>query len=363
MIGYYKMSLIGSSHLSELDGVCQDSSGIKLLSNGWVVAAIADGLGSSKRSDIASDLAVKEILRFVEENLPEVWHEESLISLLRIAFHVALKKIKSVAKQSGNPIKDYDTTLTAIIYNGTNVVYGHVGDGGIITLSRYGDFSVLTIAQKGEEFNTVVPLRAAPDNWIFGESKEAVCSILLLTDGIFDIVCPWLLAKQEQKININYIRPFMDTNILSVKTAADFENVQKEIEEIFSGEQSKHITDDKTIVGIINTEIKPEIKPDDYYKEPDWKLLHEEHRNKLYGKRISEIKEKVLLNNHLDIKFTGSSEDIEKVFGDEDKSGKVRISTVNNKSKMSNSTNSMSKADNRLKNKGFLSGLFQRKKR
>jgi serine/threonine protein phosphatase PrpC len=282
MIGCYHMSLIGSSHLSE-KGVCQDASDVKTLQNGWVVAAIADGLGSAERSDRGSSLAVEETIRFVESNAPGCWHEDSLVSLLRTAYHSALKKITEKAKIEGHPIRDYDTTLTSVIYNGRNAVFGHVGDGGIIALSPYGDFSILTTAQKGEAFNEVVPLRSGPDNWVFGTSSEAVCALLMLTDGIYDVACPWLLAKCEQNIYINYVRPFIDINILNLKNTSDFEKLRKELEEFFIGEHSKQITDDKTIVGIINTEITPEIKPDAYYAEPDWARLDREHREKLYG--------------------------------------------------------------------------------
>ncbi|MFZ1780520.1 MAG: PP2C family serine/threonine-protein phosphatase [Enterococcus aquimarinus] len=285
MIGFYKMSLIGSSHLSDAGGVCQDSNDAKTLPNGWVVASIADGLGSARHSDVGSSLAVSEVLRFISSNVPEVWHDESLISLFRTAYHSAYRLIKERAEKDGNPAKDYDTTLTTVIYNGSNAVFGHVGDGGIITLNPYGDFSILTKAQKGDEFNSVTPLRSGPDNWIFGVAPESVAALLMLTDGIYDVACPWLIAKQEQKIYVNYVRPFMDRNILSVKTAADFENAQKEVEDFLNSEQSRQITDDKTILAIINTDILPEVKPDEYYDEPNWKHLAEEHRAKLYGSK------------------------------------------------------------------------------
>ncbi|MDR0318874.1 MAG: protein phosphatase 2C domain-containing protein [Nitrososphaerota archaeon] len=286
MIGWYGTSLIGRSHLSA-GGVCQDSHGVKMLQHGWVVAAVADGLGSAKYSDIGSKLAVEEVLRFVEVNVPEVWHDESLLSLLRIAFHAALKKVKVQACAAGHLLRDYDTTLTCVVYNGVNVVFGHVGDGGVIVLNPFGDFTTLTVAQKGEEYNQTVPLRGGPDNWVFGLSNESVVALLLLTDGIYDIACPWLLAKQKQKMYVNYVRPFMDRNILKVESFVDFERVQKDVEEFFQGEHAKQISDDKTIVGIINTDVKSEVKPAEYYLEPDWKKLVIEHREKLYGSKSS----------------------------------------------------------------------------
>lgn len=288
MLGYYKMSIIGTAHQAKKGGVCQDASGVVVLKNGWVVAAIADGLGSAKKSEVGSTTAVKVVLSFVSENHPDKWHEESLISLLRTAYHKALKTINTLAEENQDNLCDYDTTLTTVIYNGTNVVYGHAGDGGIIVLSSYGDYSVLTEAQKGEAFNETSPLRAGPDSWSFGVSKEDVCALTMMTDGIFDVAYPWLLAKTDQPIYVNYVRPFMDINVLKVSTPADFENAQTEITDFFKGPYSKQITDDKTMVGIINTDVVPETKANDFYTEPDWPTLIKEHHDKLYEKRTLE---------------------------------------------------------------------------
>ncbi|HBN86471.1 MAG TPA: hypothetical protein DDZ89_21850 [Clostridiales bacterium] len=284
------MSLIGFSHLREEGGVCQDASGVKTLQNGWVAAVIADGLGSAKHSDIGAKIAVSTVLQFVEDHAPAFWHDESLVSLLRIAYHAALKKIKERADADDCNIRDFDTTLTTVLYNGTNTVFGHVGDGGIIALNPFGEFSILTTAQKGEEFNMVTPLRSGPDQWMFGVASDTAVALLLLTDGLYDVACPWLLSKQEQKINIGFVRPFMDRNILSVNTEDDFILVEKEIEEFLKYE-TKHVTDDKTILGIINTDILPEIKSDEYYTEPDWQQLSDFHSEKLYGRKTEEFSE------------------------------------------------------------------------
>ena len=74
MLGYYKMSIIGTAHQAKKDGVCQDASDVVVLKNGWVVAAIADGLGSAKKSEVGSTTAVKTVLSFVSENHPDKWH-------------------------------------------------------------------------------------------------------------------------------------------------------------------------------------------------------------------------------------------------------------------------------------------------
>jgi hypothetical protein len=311
MIGFYKMSLIGRSHESAENGECQDACDAKILKNGWVVAAIADGVGSAKHSKSGSEIAVREALHVVVEGIPGTWHQDGLVSLLKTAYQSAFNQIDKQAEQDKHSVNDFDTTLTMLIYNGENAVYGHVGDGGIIALDAEGEFSVLTEAQKGDEFNSVVPLRFGPKKWIFHAPDKKFASFLMMTDGIYDIVCPWLLAKKEQKIWLNYARRFMDRNMLPVNTQADFNNAEKEISEVFKSDETKYITDDKTIVGIINTEILPKVRPDEYYAEPDWENLSATHKEKLYGTKTKskETSEKALPANDIsDKKFEKASE-------------------------------------------------------
>jgi hypothetical protein len=285
MLGYYGMSLQGNSHIA--DGTeCQDAHVVKQVGK-WVVAAIADGLGSAKHSSVGAKTAVDTVMRFVEENLPERWNEKDLGAALRLAYNAAFRAVKKIAEEQKQDIKEYDTTLTAMIYNGVNVVFGHVGDGGIVTLSKYGDFSILTTAQKGEEHNVTVPLRMGGEYWNFGTSRDPVCALLMMTDGIFDVACPVQLAKRNPPIYVKFVRSFMDVNVLPVKTQKDFDEAQSEIKAFFTGKEIGYITDDKTIVGIINTDEKPEVKPAAYYADPDWEGMKKAEYEGLYGGRAS----------------------------------------------------------------------------
>jgi serine/threonine protein phosphatase PrpC len=289
MIGCYGMSLTGSSHLAKKQE-CQDANCVKRLENGWIVAAVADGLGSARRSEIGSRTAVETVVQFIEENLPDKWHDDNLIAILRVAFIAAAKAVESIAKKQGRNISEYETTLTLAVYNGANVVYGHVGDGGIITLSRFGEFSQLTKTQKGDAHNETIPLRAGPDYWVFGKAKDSVCALVLMTDGIYDFFCPPSLSNTKQPIFLNRVRPFVDNNILNIKTQNDFDKVKTKVKTCFTGEQTSLITDDKTLVGIINTDELPDEREDSYYKEPDWKEINKFQKDGIY-KRDSKASE------------------------------------------------------------------------
>jgi serine/threonine protein phosphatase PrpC len=282
MLGYYKMSLVGDSHLKSGNPVCQDASDVVTLSGGWVVAAVADGVGSAKYSQTGSFLAVARVLEFIEENKPERWHAESLKALMMTAFHRALKAIHARSSNDSNDFCDYDTTLTSVIYNGYDVVWGHVGDGGIIALTPFGEFKKLTDVQKGDSHNEVVPLRAGPREWVFGNSMESICALLLMTDGVYDVAVPWLIADKEMPINLRYVRWMMDTNVQQLKSKNDFLALQNEIRKFLGEHPNEIISDDKTVVGIINTDVIPETQPEEYYREPDWEKLRNEKNAALY---------------------------------------------------------------------------------
>lgn len=289
MIGRYGLSLIGTSHAAQIDGECQDAHAILELPEGWVIAAIADGVGSASHSATGSRIAADAAVQTIEAGCPTAWDVHTLSGLIKSAFHEAWRRVLEGAEREGIPSNEYDTTLTVVIYNGRDVVYGHVGDGGVVALKSTGDLVRITEAQKGEEYNTVVPLRAGPDFWVFRALSEPLCGLLMMTDGVLDVACPWILARTEQPVFVGYVRPFIDANVMKARSHAEFKRLEEEIAEFLSGERSSLITDDKTVVGLINTDALPEIKDPEYYKDPDWVALRRAHDQQLYGMSASSV--------------------------------------------------------------------------
>jgi serine/threonine protein phosphatase PrpC len=289
VLGYYHITLTGSAHMKSDYPICQDAGSVRVLSGGWIAAAVADGVGSAKYSQIGSSLAVENVLSFVEAYKPAKWDVKSLKALLITAYHRAMEAVRARASNEGDDLSEYDTTLTTVIYNGRHLVYGHVGDGGIVALTPFGEFKKLTVPQKGEMFNEVVPLRGGPDHWVFGNSEEEICALTMMTDGVYDIACPLVLSKKEIPIYLQYIRRWMDLNVLEIKTKEDFRVLQEKVRKALTEEElNTRFTDDKTIVGIINTDVVPEEQPAEYYKEPDWKRLKEDRDAVLYPPNLPE---------------------------------------------------------------------------
>jgi hypothetical protein len=280
MPGFYGMSLTGVDHLSKPNPVCQDAHSVRTLKNGWVAAAVADGLGSASCSDIGAAIAASEAVNFVEKNVPDSWDEAVLLDLLRKAYQSAACSVETQAERDGNDLAKYDTTLTCAIYDGKRIACGHAGDGGIIALTYSGEYKLLTEAQKGQAFNETYPLRYGSGYWVFGAPDAEVCALLMMTDGVYDVACPRKIAKSGQPIWIRYVRPFLDMNILKLEEAGDFDKLAKAIENYLVC--SKYTTDDMTVVGIINTTVTPPLKAEEYYRDPDWKKLNAERNKHLY---------------------------------------------------------------------------------
>lgn len=273
MLLSYGMSIAGSVHVAK-DSPCQDSHCCRILSNGWIVAAIADGVGSAKHSEIASKMACDVLIETCEEQITEDIKFSEAKNIIAEAYKRADLRIKEYVGQSGDLITDYDTTLSAVIYDGKRLAYGHSGDGGIVALTYDGDYVKITEPQKAEDGICVVPLRAGEKHWKFGECEIETASVLLATDGMYDSFTPYLLKGQPVELYIPLIRWFMDNNVIGI-TQENRQEIEESRRCFICGDRCKSITDDKTILVVFNQDVMPKQKEDSYYAEPDWVKLQE----------------------------------------------------------------------------------------
>lgn len=273
MLLSYGMSITGSSHVAK-DLPCQDSHCCRILPNGWMAAAIADGVGSAKHSEIAAKMACNILIETCEERITKDTKFSEAKSIIAEAYKRADSQIKEYVSQSGDLITDYDTTLSAVIYDGKGLAYGHSGDGGIVALTYDGDYVKITEPQKAEDGICVVPLRAGETHWEFGECEMATASVLLATDGMYDSFTPYLLKGQQVELYIPLLRWFMDNNVIGI-TQENRQETEESRRCFLCGDSCRAITDDKTILVIINQDIMPKQKEDSYYAEPDWAKLQD----------------------------------------------------------------------------------------
>ena len=330
----YGFSIQGKSHIAR-NIVCQDSSLAVQLKCGLYMGIVADGVGSARHADIGSKMAVEQLYRYCDSNVRRKQSETEIEAILKKGYQMAMRQIeKYVAKEHGKP-EEYDTTLSAVIYDGNTVVYGHAGDGGIIARYTDGVTKPVTSRQKGVDGISVRPLRAGSSSWEFGIVKEPVASVLLVTDGMLDsVIQPFLInipkSKEEalrgnikkDDVYITATEFFMNPDVLyqnhSVKdpdrSMLDFlqgnESAGEEkilIDRMRAGYMKlfgkngtdrlcneiqktcyllsamKTVDDDKSVVCLMNNRKKVIPKNASMYQEPDWKELYDRYMRLMQG--------------------------------------------------------------------------------
>jgi flagellar basal body-associated protein FliL len=335
MIEIFANSVRGTSHIK--NGMpCQDSNKYVITENGWVIAAVADGVGSAVNSEIGAKIAAETAVLFCRDNLPfDQQSEHGFKRTIYTAYNAALKKIYNLSQKNNQPFESYDTTLSLVIYNGHKLHYGHSGDGGILGLTIYGEFVSITKRQKGDDKNSVVPLRFGEQTWnIDSYSGDKLASVLLATDGMLDGVfmpsqlqmpfvknqfyaplmalfmhpagyaynskayCQMLNALMSGNLNddkvINSVSQWLNyiyTKYLLPQNA-DANGQKAYLSQIYNSnavfDLPYGVTDDKTVLvlsDLTSTAIEP--LGADYYAEPNWQELNSYVQRQLYGRTIT----------------------------------------------------------------------------
>ena len=333
----YGYSLQGKSHIDR-NTVCQDSSAAVKLKSGYYLGVVADGVGSAPYSDVGSRIAVESLQAYCEQYVKKGMKDVELEDILRDGYEYAFRQVEKFVTQQGGSIADYDTTLSSVLYDGTKVVFGHAGDGGIIVRKKDGTITPITERQKGADGTSVRPLRAGNSSWDFGICNDETASVLLVTDGMLDgVFQPVLvnlpssameLAKGTFAKNNVYVTAcefFMNPNMVYLNPHV--KNHEAYMQHVLKGNLEKKdqddflkcmiygytktlgkeeacrlceaikkfyfavwavtkVTDDKSVVCLMNEKAKVTPKEQKYYQEPNWKWRQECYQALLYGKEL-----------------------------------------------------------------------------
>lgn len=285
MIRYYTANMAGPYHLD--NGLpCQDSFYITRDNNGVVYASAADGLGSESNSDDGSRIASQKSCDYCMEHYKSGMHFSEVKKIMNNAFVNAYKAVLEEAQTAGNSPDEYDTTLCMVIFDDGHVFYGQSGDSGILALMKSGEYVPLTTQQRDED-GYVFPLCSGPSMWVFGEVEAPVSSVMLMTDGVWEQICPPLLRNHDVKINVALASRFMDRHETSLRSVKALEEAASRYLENYP---RRLLDDDKTIVVIYNPLQPAKKMPSEYYKAPDWASLQEAAKANLYAELDSSDK-------------------------------------------------------------------------
>lgn len=272
----YKVNIPGPYHIKK--GIpCQDAYCIKETLEGVVIAAVADGLGSEKYSDIGAKVASNFVVSYCNRNYKPEMTEDETVTLLKMAYTKAYAQVEKIAFREGNDVDQYDCTLCTVIYDGKTLYYGQAGDSGLIVGSNDGGYYKITEQQRDEDEN-VFPLCFGPEYWEFGKVEGDVVSVMLMTDGVWEQACPPILKMQRQQINIGFVEMFMNHYGLN---NSEVRNLEREASRYMREFPQERLDDDKTIVVIINSDARPSRREDAYYAAPDWNELALEREKRI----------------------------------------------------------------------------------
>lgn len=278
MIFNYAVTKVGFYHL-EKNLPCQDYHYLKEQDRHFVIASVADGLGSEIHSDIASKIASEISVDYCSKAISRGMKKEEIIHRIKESFREALSSINDYVSQNNEDSSQFDTTLSLVVYMDGNVYFGQSGDSGILAYLCDGTYKLLSEKQNDEN-GYVYPLCFGEERWQFG-CEENVASILLATDGIFNLLFPYLLANQQNKIYVSLAEYLMNNKMLKFNRV-NYKKVQEKMTAFIESLKKEEVQDDKTILVLLDTSLKVKRQADDYYAVPDWKKLKEEYDKKYF---------------------------------------------------------------------------------
>ncbi|MDP6039387.1 MAG: PP2C family serine/threonine-protein phosphatase [Candidatus Latescibacteria bacterium] len=149
-------SVCGSSH-EKLDLPCQDAHFWTVRSDGILLAAVADGAGSAKHSDVGAKIASQAAVETLctERNLASKLHNksETFRPILLKALKAALKAVKAEAKARTVKNRDLASTLIVVIATPQLIATAQIGDGAAVASDQKDHLIALTTPDSGEYIN------------------------------------------------------------------------------------------------------------------------------------------------------------------------------------------------------------------
>lgn len=186
---------------------CQDYSKHITTMHGWHVVAIADGVGSLRLSEKASQCAVEAVCQFWSVFSGNDEHESCMFSCIRASMNYALQKVAQLQDNLGSTL---ETTLHIAILTNHSLYWGHCGDGGVFISLTNGDVKAITspMIKKGHH---VIPLSAGPSAWECGYmDAKSIVSVMLATDGAY----AFIMHMNDKNQRNSLLEQFMNPSIL-----------------------------------------------------------------------------------------------------------------------------------------------------
>ncbi len=181
-------SVRGSSH-EKTGQPCQDAHSWRVLSDGVLVAAVADGAGSAPLAEVGAITAARAAVEAICEAVGDACRpqtEDAWHALLIGALRAARAAVEAAAEQHGALPRDLATTLILTVATPTEVAAAQVGDGATVIGTDDGTLFALTAPECGEYINETTFLIApeALEKAQVAIRKGRAAQLAVLSDGL-----------------------------------------------------------------------------------------------------------------------------------------------------------------------------------
>ena len=289
--------ITGISKKSKND--CQDYYDFKETEAG-IIAAVADGVGSEKYSAFGSKVACETVVKYCAEHIKKGMNDREVLMTIASSYNKTWKTVEEEARKNNIDVQQCNTTLSLVVFIDGDLYYGHVGDSGIFAFFTDGEVAPVTEQQNDSE-GRVYTLSSGPTRWRYGKAEKKAVSVLLCTDGIWNMFFPSRLASEKNKHSVPllfyYLNPY---TIYEDKPEDDFQKwLVNNMEKINKNNPASVNFDDITMVILCDKDIEFSKQPDEYYSPPseeDLKKAELEEYERLYGHLKADIVEPVLLS-------------------------------------------------------------------
>jgi serine/threonine protein phosphatase PrpC len=238
-------SVVGSSHLDRALP-CQDAHAYRVLADGTLLVAVADGAGSASRAEDGARLAVQAALAGLEAAVGEAAGEVSEVSWqarMTEVFRVTREALEEAAVEEWESLRAFACTLTCAVALPNCLVVGQVGDGVAVARAADGSLFAASQPQKGEyaneaRFLTMPDALEHVDTRVFEQPFDALA---VTTDGLLRLALQ-LPAHSPHT-------PFFTPLLAFAERAVDPERAASEIAAFLASPRiCARTDDDKTLV-------------------------------------------------------------------------------------------------------------------
>jgi hypothetical protein len=240
-------SVTGRSHI-QFNIPCQDSYAFKILPSGECIIAVADGLGSAKKSEIGAKTAVKTAIEVGESIITEKKNEGiSYDEVLREIIISSRSALETQAIEDKCSLRDLACTIIVVLFLESDIFVAHIGDGAVVAKTRE-ELILISEPEETEYVNEVVPLTS--EKWdvslrITSKISNIEC-VAVFTDG-----CQWASLSKTQKIWKPY-EGFFNPLFEYAQELEHLEQGESEVKELLiSKKLSETSEDDKTLLILV----------------------------------------------------------------------------------------------------------------